>query len=70
MPTRDNYTFKGWGINKECTSGTSGVVNLTSDLTYYACWSGESEVDKTILLNSLTIKDQEFVFNKDVLNMI
>lgn len=66
MPTRDNYTFKGWGINKECTSGTASVVNLTSDLTYYACWSGESEVDKTLLLNSLTIKDQEFVFNKDV----
>lgn len=66
MPTRDNYTFKGWGINKECTSGTAGVVNLTGDLTYYACWSGESGVDKTILLNSLTIKDQEFVFNKDV----
>lgn len=66
MPVREGYTFKGWADNKECNNGVNGVVSLTKDETYYACWSGEKVLDKDITLKSLSIKDVEFVFNKDV----
>lgn len=70
MPIKDKYIFRGWDKDKDCTNGTTALVSLTGDLTYYACWTGDKTVDKTITLDSLAFKNIEFAFNKDVFEYI
>lgn len=37
--TKDDYTFDGWSTSSACTSPkTSGIVNVKSDMTIYACF--------------------------------
>ena len=37
--TKDDYTFKGWSTSSACTSTKdSGIVNVKSDMTVYACF--------------------------------
>ncbi len=37
-PTREGYTFKGWGTSSDATSGVSGSYTPESDVTLYAVW--------------------------------
>ena len=37
-PTRDGYTFKGWGTSADATSGVTGSYTPESDVTLYAVW--------------------------------
>lgn len=37
-PTRDGYTFAGWGTSASATSGVTGEYLPTSNITLYAIW--------------------------------
>ena len=37
-PTRDGYTFKGWGTSESATSGVTGSYTPTGNATLYAVW--------------------------------
>lgn len=43
-PSRSGYTFNGWSATTGCSSSIGAGVNviLTTDKTYYACWSKNS----------------------------
>ncbi len=62
-PTKEGYTFKGWGANKECTQGENDNYEIKANTTLYACWiqNGASTIP---YLESLTIDNYPFVFSK------
>lgn len=46
-PSKSGYTFKGWGNNDGCSSGSTSSFTVTSNVTKYACWVANSTGDDT-----------------------
>ena len=44
-PTRDGYTFKGWGTSSSATSGVSGSYTPNGNVTLYAIWQAVYKLD-------------------------
>ena len=40
-PTREGFTFKGWGLSPDDTEGITGSYMPTEDVTLYALWEAE-----------------------------
>ena len=60
-PTREGYTFTGWGLDKNCQKGETEKYSVKENITLYACWennNGDEDTSKPYL-NTITIDGVE-----------
>ena len=70
-PYRDGYIFKGWYRDAGYTSQVSFPITVTSNMTLYAKWEGETETpkDTTFLVNTndcLNVRSNPGVYGSEV----
>lgn len=65
-PSKNGYTFKGWGNNKKCTSGETDKYILSKDAKLYACFIENTNTSEMPYLSSLTIDGYNLDFNSTV----
>ena len=63
-PTRDGYTFKGWGTSSSATSGVTGSYTPNENVTLYAVWT-PNVLTIQYHSNSGTIGTNEYSFSLD-----
>lgn len=65
-PTKNGFTFNGWGNSNICTEGSKTSYTATENTTLYACWISSNNPDSgdTLYLQNLTIEGQEIDFSK------
>ena len=62
-PTREGFTFNGWGLNKDCTEGSIDTFTLNADTILYACWQG-NVTTKVAYLENLEVVGYNLEFSK------
>jgi len=43
LPTLEDENFNGWGTAKTCKNGSSGIIRVTENATYYACYKNQTQ---------------------------
>ncbi|MBQ2867977.1 MAG: InlB B-repeat-containing protein, partial [Firmicutes bacterium] len=56
IPVRDNYAFKGWFTDKECTKTMDSDAVLVSDVTFYAKWEPIQSISGTIQVDASGVR--------------
>lgn len=68
IPTKNGFTYNGWGNAPTCTEGSKTSYTASADVTLYACWlnseTDDSDNDEMLYLQSLSIEGQDLDFSK------
>lgn len=61
QPVRENYEFKGWYLDAQCTRAATEKVLLTADVTLYAKWNAIQTLTGVVTVAGTYVLDGEVI---------